>query len=45
MNKKQHIIKSVPVEVKKALSDYCKERGISQAYFLQTDKRLKSYIK
>lgn len=39
--KKIHTIKNVPVEVKQAISKYCKDKGISQAYYLETDKRLK----
>lgn len=42
--KKSHLIKNVRVEVKKAISSYCKEKGIEQAYYLETDKRLAKYL-
>lgn len=42
--KKIHAIKNVPVEVKKAIADYCEDEGITQAKYLTTDKRLKPYL-
>ena len=42
--KKIHAVKNVPVEVKKAIATYCNDKGISQAYYLSTDKRLQKYL-
>lgn len=42
--KKIHTIKNVPIEVKHAISQYCKDNGISQANYLTTDKRIKPYL-
>lgn len=42
--KKTHAIKNVSIEVKKAISQYCTDKGISQAYYLETDKRLTKYL-
>ena len=35
--------KNVPVEVKQAITKYCKDKRITQANYLILDKRLKNY--
>lgn len=37
-------IRNVKNKVKKAISLYCKEHGVTQARFLEDDKRLKNYL-
>lgn len=37
-------VRNVKSEVKKAISLYCKEKGITQSNFLENDKRIKNYL-
>jgi Replication regulatory protein RepB len=37
-------VQNVHKEVKKAIAQYCKEEGITQAKYLATDKRIRKYF-
>lgn len=37
-------IKNVRVDVHRAISKYCKEKGITQAYYLEKDRRIKDIL-
>lgn len=37
-------VKNVSGRVRKAISKYCREKGITQAHFLENDRRLKGYL-
>lgn len=38
-------VRNVEVKVKKAISKYCRENGITQGRYLKEDKRLREYLK
>lgn len=42
--KERYEIANVPVKVKKAITKYCKDKGITRANYLENDKRIKSYL-
>lgn len=42
--RKRYNVKNVEEKVMKAISKYCKERAISQAYYLETDRRIKDLL-
>ena len=44
MKLERYEIKNVPQNVKKAISKYCKDKGITQGYYLSTDKRIKDIL-
>jgi len=45
MNEKsQFTIKGVKKNVQRAISAYCKDEGITQARYLEKDKRIKGYL-
>ena len=49
MEKKEHKdwykIRSVKPEVKQAISRYCRDNGLTQATYLEKDRRIKDYLK
>lgn len=44
MSKEFYRIRNVKSEVKKAISQYCKDKGITQANYLESDRRLKAFL-
>lgn len=42
--KKRYNVKNVEDKVLKAISKYCREQGITQARYLETDRRIKDLL-
>ena len=44
MIKKVYNVKNVERPVMLAISQYCREKGLTQADYLKTDRRIKDYL-
>lgn len=40
----EYKIRNVKKNVRKAIANYCREKGVTQSRYLEDDKRLKNYL-